>query len=159
MISDMVYEPRKLHGKNLRKGRFSQPGRIYLLTTVTNMRQPIFTDFYSARLLIQSLIKEHARAETLCFVIMPDHLHWLVQLQADASLTVVMQSVKSVSSHGVSTLSGCKGGIWQKGYHDHALRREEDIKAIARYVVTNPVRAGLVDNIMEYPHWDAVWMT
>ena len=76
MVSDMIYEPRKVHRKNLRKGRFSQPGRIYLLTTVTNMRQPIFTDFYCAR-----------------------------------------------------------------------------------YVVTNPVRAGLVDNIMEYPHWDAVWMT
>ena len=90
---------------------------------------------------------------------MPDHLHWLVQLQADVSLAEVMQSVKAISSHGINTLSGSKASIWQKGYYDHALRREEDIKAMARYVVANPVRAGLVGSIMEYPHWDAVWMT
>jgi REP element-mobilizing transposase RayT len=47
---------------------------------------------------------------------------------------------------------------WQEGFHDHALRREEDLRDIARYIVLNPVRAGLVRNIREYPLWDAVWL-
>ena len=154
----MVNNRHIFHAKNLRKGRFSQQGRIYLLTTVTRNRRPIFTKFSCARLLVQTLIKEHDRTETLCFVIMPDHLHWLVQLQEDVSLEVLMQSIKSVSSHKVNVFSGTRGSIWQKGYHDHALRREEDIKALARYVIANPVRAGLASSVMEYPHWDAVWM-
>jgi REP element-mobilizing transposase RayT len=158
MTPGMVNKQHRLHGKNLRKGRFSQPGRIYLLTTVTHMRQPIFENFSCARLLIQTLIKEQSRVETLCFVIMPDHLHWLVQLREDVSLEVIMQSVKSVSSHKINAFFGNRGSIWQRGYHDHALRREEDIKALARYVIANPVRTGLAGSVMEYPHWDAVWM-
>ena|SRR5690242_2443060 len=44
------------------------------------------------------------------------------------------------------------------GYHDRALRREEDVVATARYVVMNPVRAGLVSRIGDYPHWNAIWV-
>ena len=46
----------------------------------------------------------------------------------------------------------------QDGYHDHALRQEEDLRAVARYIIANPVRAGLVERIGDYPHWDAAWL-
>ena len=45
-----------------------------------------------------------------------------------------------------------------QGYYDHAIRKEEDIKGLAHYIIANPLRAGLVTNINDYPHWDAVWM-
>jgi hypothetical protein len=48
--------------------------------------------------------------------------------------------------------------VWQRGYHDHAVRREEDIKSLARYVIANPVRAGLTHSVGSYPHWDAAWL-
>ncbi|MFB6261862.1 MAG: transposase, partial [Thiohalorhabdaceae bacterium] len=48
--------------------------------------------------------------------------------------------------------------VWQPGFHDRAIRREEDLEAVARYVVANPLRAGLVDRIADYPHWDAAWL-
>ena len=48
--------------------------------------------------------------------------------------------------------------VWQKGFHDHAIRRDEDIKAVARYIIANPLRAGMVDRIGDYPFWDAVWL-
>jgi putative transposase len=48
--------------------------------------------------------------------------------------------------------------VWQRGFHDHALRKEEDIVSVARYIVANPVRDGLVRRIGDYPHWDAVWL-
>ncbi|MFK5927062.1 MAG: hypothetical protein QM483_10570 [Desulfuromusa sp.] len=47
--------------------------------------------------------------------------------------------------------------IWQKGYHDHALRDDEDLRQVARYIVANPVRAGLVVRAIDYSHWDAEW--
>ena len=47
---------------------------------------------------------------------------------------------------------------WQTGFHDHALRTEEDLPAIARYVIANPLRAGIVTSVRAYPHWDTVWL-
>ncbi|MGA9470718.1 MAG: transposase, partial [Candidatus Macondimonas sp.] len=48
--------------------------------------------------------------------------------------------------------------IWQPGFHDRAMRREEDLRSAARYLVGNPLRAGLVEKAGDYPHWDAVWI-
>lgn len=147
----------KPHGENLRKGRVSEPGRIYLVTTVTRDRVPWFNDLRAARALIQVLYTEPVHAQTLAYVVMPDHLHWLMTL-GDVLLADVLQSVKSVSSHRINRLLGRRGSLWQAGFHDHALRQEEDLVAMARYIVANPIRAGLAQSVGDYPHWDAVWL-
>ena len=145
--------PSTPHSKNLRKGRVSISQQSYLITTVTQNRQPIFSDFNNARHLIQVLRAEQSlgRANTLAFVVMPDHLHWLLQLTGPVSLANIMRSVKGLSAKQIGH------SLWQTGYHDHALRQEDDVKAIARYIIANPLRARLVERIGDYPHWDAVW--
>lgn len=142
------------HSKDLRKGRHSEPNRIYLITAVTENRDPVFKDFNAARILINTLKAEQelARTNTLAFVIMPDHLHWLMQLTSPTELAKILQSVKTLSAKQFGR------PIWQSGFHDHALRKEEDVKAIARYIIANPLRAGLVERIGDYPHWDALWL-
>ena len=142
------------HAKNLRKGRYSEPNRIYVLTMVTVNRIPLLSDFKTARTLINVLQKHEELnfAKTLCFVIMPDHLHWMIQLGDVKNLADTVQSMKSA----VSRNSGQQ--VFRNGYYDQAVRREEDIKSLARYIVANPLRAGLVENINDYSHWDAVWM-
>lgn len=148
------------HSISLRRGRFSEPGRIYLLTTVIDQRRPVFANFTLARMTIQSLRECDIAGEsaTLAFVLMPDHLHWLFQLQG-AELSAVARRFKSVSARMVNRTLGTSGvPLWQAGFHDRALRREEDLQGIARYIVANPVRAGLVKSVREYPHWDAVWL-
>ena len=40
---------------------------------------------------------------------------------------------------------------------ERALRRQDDLAAMARYIVANPLRAGLVDFLGDYPHWDCAW--
>ena len=144
----------KPHAKNLRKGRYSEANRIYLITTITEQRENIFDNLVAARVVINTLKEEQSRgcAETLAFVLMPDHLHWLMQLGDGNQLSKVVGRVKSVSAHHL----GRK--IWQTGFHDHALRKEEDIQGTARYIVANPLRAKLVENIGDYPHWDAKWL-
>jgi hypothetical protein len=42
--------------------------------------------------------------------------------------------------------------LWQEGYYDRVLRAEEDALEVARYVVSNPVRAGLCTDVREYPY-------
>ena len=48
--------------------------------------------------------------------------------------------------------------LWRKGYFDYALRADEDVKKAARYIIANPIRAGLCKSIYGYPHWDAIWI-
>jgi REP element-mobilizing transposase RayT len=54
---------------------------------------------------------------------------------------------------------GNGNGLWQRGFHDHALRRDEDLVAAARYIVANPLRARLVRRIGDYPFWKCVWVS
>ncbi len=148
----------KPRGHDLRKGRVSEPNRIYLITTVTQERVSHFTDFHLGRLLVHTLRGETPRAETLAFVVMPDHLHWLMQLREGHDLSRVIADVKSISSRRINRALNRKGSLWQRGYHDHALRRDEDVAGVARYVVANPLRAGLVKSLGKYPLWDAIWL-
>jgi REP element-mobilizing transposase RayT len=149
---------RRYHGGDLRKGRFSQPGGIYLITTVTHKREPLFIDLFLGRIVVNTLKRESNRVITLAYVLMPDHMHWLARLEAGIPLGAVMQAVKSVSSHRINRYLGREGCVWQPRYHDHAVRREEDIRALARYVIANPLRAGLVNAVGDYPLWDAMWL-
>jgi len=97
-------------------------------------------------------------SHTLAFVLMPDHLHWLVQLM-QGSLPTLMGQFKANAARVINSAQGSKGlALWQDGYHDHALRRDEDLRVVGRYLVNNPVRAGLVDRVGDYPHWDATWV-
>ena len=142
------------HGRNLRLGRVSETSRIYLITTVTRDRTPLFHDLHAARTLVRILMETQRRnqADTLAYVIMPDHLHWLMQLHASDPLPRVVGRVKSLSARTLGV------PIWQTGFHDHGVRKEEDLLALSRYVVANPLRAGLVSSIRDYPHWDAIWL-
>ncbi len=152
--------PARPRSSSLRRGRVSLPGHAYLLTTVTNGRVPVFADFAAARAAIGALraCDDAGESKTVAFVLMPDHLHWLMVLHAPA-LAPVMRRFKSVGARAINAMRGTPGNtLWQPGFHDHAVRAEEDLRASARYLVNNPVRAGLVDSVMNYPHWDAVWL-
>jgi len=147
------------HSDQLRIGRFSETNRLYLLTSVTLGRAPLFTDFHSARLLVAQfrLAQEEGSARSLAWVVMPDHFHWLVAL-GPMTLRQLMRRVKSRSTLLINRHQGRCGQLWQKGFHDRALRREEDVQAVARYIIMNPKRAGLVDSVGDYSHWDAIWL-
>ena len=147
------------HAQHLRYGRHAEPGRIYLLTTVIHGREPLLADLYLARLLVHELRSAEADGlvESLAWVVMPDHLHWLIRL-GDGALDDLMRRIKARSSLAINRCRGIKGRLWQDGYHDHALRHEDGLQALARYVVANPLRAGLVELLGDYPHWDAIWL-
>lgn len=47
---------------------------------------------------------------------------------------------------------GCQGALWQQSYYDHVARREEDVMAVCRYILDNPVRKGLVEDADAWPY-------
>jgi len=155
---EVLYMESKPAEHRLRIGRISEPRRIYLITTVVEHRQPVFQDIYLGRLLVQTLKKNQPGAKTIAYVVMPDHLHWLMQLGNKYQLSTIIGNIKSNSARCINQYLKRTGRFWQSGFHDRALRREEDLRQIARYVIANPLRAGLVRQIGDYPLWDAIWL-
>lgn len=143
----------------LRKGRHSIAEQCYLVTFTTYRRLPHFTHpapaMAAARALTDPRLWE--RSQLLAWVLMPDHWHGLLTLGAGEDLPRVMQRLKANSARRVRELRpGVR--VWARAYHDHAVRTQEALPDIARYVVCNPVRAGLVRRVGDYPFWDAVWV-
>ena len=145
---------------NLRKGRYSEPGREYLITIVTHQRAPWFNDLHSVRLLVKEMqrLEREGAVTWLAWVVMPDHFHALLSLDGRVSLSEAMNKLKGRSARVINKQLDRTGPFWQRSFHDHALRREEDRLQLARYVVANSLRAGIVERLGDYPHWDSVWL-
>ncbi len=144
----------------LRRGRYSHPHQVYCVTTVTRNRLPLFTNIITARLLVHELrhLHDDGDVESLAWVVMPDHLHWMIQLNAHWPLPRVVKTLKARSALAINRHLCRQGSLWQRAYYDHAARETEDIRQMARYIIANPLRAGLVRDIGSYPHWDCIWM-
>ncbi|AKJ99095.1 transposase [Pseudomonas sp. MS646] len=151
--------PLRPNSHRLRHGRCSERGRGYLITTVVHERAPVFRNWELGRLLVAEMRHAHERGQvtSLAWVVMPDHLHWLVQLE-EVPLAQVMQAVKSRSTLAVNRAMNRSGAFWQSGFHDRALRDSQDLLPFARYIIGNPLRARLVERIGDYPLWDAAWL-
>jgi REP element-mobilizing transposase RayT len=80
---------------------------------------------------------------------MPDHLHILIQGKEGSSLGEFMRIFKQKSEYYFR--KEADGFLWQRSYYDHVLRKEESIEEVAKYILENPVRKGLVNNFVDYP--------
>lgn len=142
----------------LRYGRYSRSGNVYSLTTATHGRAPVFADAANVAVLVDTLrfIERNGFSHSLAWVVMPDHLHWLMELRK-GTLAQCMAVLKSRSSRLLNRQLGQKGPLWQHGYHDHAVRTDESLHEKAMYILANPVRTGLASELGEYPHAWCRW--
>ena len=143
------------------KGRYSSRYSYYSITICCEQRAPIFTNFETACVVSQQIYQfsESNRASTICFSLMPDHLHWLFQLQDEAmSLSNLIGQFKSISTLKVNRERGLSGRVWQANFYDHKIRAESDLIQQTRYIVANPLRARLVKNIGNYPFWNCCYL-
>ena len=149
------------HSRSLRQGRVSVSGQIYHVTSRTVANSRPFENFDIACVACRSFRDTAARTgiRLLACVLMPDHAHWLVQLSVQTDLSKSVAAFKRRSASAVNAIAGARGvSVWQDGFHDRALRHEEDLLAAARYIVANPLRAGLVSRLGDYPFWDSIWL-
>ena len=142
------------HQRKLRKGRFSEKGRAYSLTKCATLGISLTDNPNIANLLIETFfwMDSQKRFSSGAFVIMPDHYHIVMILNAQNSLSAVMKSMGSFSSREINKVLGRVGQLWQKGYFDRAIRKTEDIREIFDYIHNNPVRKGLLDHPEEWPY-------
>jgi len=91
------------------------------------------------------------RFEILAYCFMPDHVHLLIQGASDDSdCTRFIFRAKQYSGFYYSRQYE-KEKLWQRYCFERVLRSDEATLVVARYIVANPVRAGLVSQPADYP--------
>jgi len=98
-----------------------------------------------ANLVMQSLFdgQRRFRRYTLhAFVIMPNHVHMLVESAAPMSRW--LGPLKGFTGHKANEALGLGGAFWQDESYDRLVRNDEEFDRIRRYIENNPGTAGLV---------------
>lgn len=96
------------------------------------------------------------RYKIFVLVVMPDHVHMLIQPWMKSkdeywSLNSIMHSIKSYSSHKIPNVMKHIGTIWQDERYDRIVRNEEEFLGYWEYIRQNPVKAELAKSPEEYP--------
>jgi len=88
---------------------------------------------------------------------MPDHVHILLHGKSErADLPTFMKRFKQTTAFNYKQQT--RRVLWQTGYHERILRDDESSESIARYILENPIRAGLTSHLGEYPYaWSDVY--
>lgn len=86
--------------------------------------------------------------DVLAYCIMPNHGHVILTPYAssdtaDYSLTKIMHNIKRNSANHANRVLGRTGAFWQRESYDHFARDEKELERIIKYVLFNPVKAGL----------------
>ncbi len=89
--------------------------------------------------------------EVICYCIMPNHVHLVFSLlNKNKSITDLLKSIKRYSARKANEILNTKGQFWQKESFDRWIRDEKELYNVIKYVLLNPVKAGLVE---EYQNW------
>ncbi len=146
--------------KNIRLPResYEVSSQIFSITICTKDRRRLFNNKTWARLILTSLETGPfgKNTELYAYCLMPDHFHILLT-PIDTNLIDLINGLKSFTAN-LLRKNGLIEPSWQRGFYDHALRKEEDLRTVAEYIVNNPVRANLVENWVDYPFSWHMWM-
>ncbi|GAA6173987.1 transposase [Colwellia sp. KU-HH00111] len=145
---------------DLYKGRYSEKHREYFVTFVCKGRMNLFSNENLARLFCETIAinEEHCDSIWLTWVLMPDHFHGLLRLGETLSLSQTIKHLKGSTARKINIELEQSESIWQQGFFDRALRKCEDRRQVARYIVANPLRKRIVSNIGNYAYWDSVFL-
>ncbi len=131
---------------------YAIPGTVWHVSSPTLGRRPVFQDPEMADVVVDALVFQctKAQADLFLYCVMPDHIHVVVGIQ-DVDLIAIMRDVKSWTTHIWKHRTG-QQHLWQESFHDHGVRRTENMDELVKYVTENPQRTGLVADWHDY-HW------
>ena len=101
---------------------------------------------------------EGERYELRGWVVMPNHVHVVVRPKPGYSLSGILHSWKSFTSHQIcKRLPGKAAPFWQAESYDHLVRDDEDLHRCCHYTSANPVNAGLCDRAEDWK-WGSLYV-
>ena len=132
---------------------YDEKNNVYFITTVTKDREPVFNDELACQLFINLLtyykIKYYINIKA--FVIMPDHIHLIIQSLGEQSISDFMKMLKGNFTRYYNEIinKNCHSKF-QRGFYDKIIRNEIQLNEIFYYIHNNPVKRGLVCDPQNY---------
>jgi putative transposase len=123
--------------------------RTFFITAVAANRRRLFQTEANADLLIHLMNDDRAegRYAIHAFVLMPDHLHFLITPAPDVSIEKAMQFIKG----GFSFRLKSKTPVWEDSFTKRRIEDPRDFATHRDYIHSNPVRAHLAVNPEDFP--------
>ncbi len=136
-----------------RLGRIFATSPVYFVTFCTHKRQRFLAkdEVHTAFVLFAKRAEETFNVAVGRYVIMPDHVHLFVRGDYNFRLGPSIGALKQALAKA-GMLSRAKGQVWQEGFFEHVLRSNESYSQKWNYVRENPVRAGLVKSVVDWPY-------
>jgi putative transposase len=151
---DWASAPAMAHpARNAIPANILNPSRIFFATTRTSMGKRLLQSERNANILIdvlRSLVAEH-RFRLHDFVIMPDHVHLLIEVSSEMTIEKALQYIKGRFSHRLSHDFGYNGEVWQRGFAEEQIMNKQSLETHRAYIAENPIKAGLAASTEEYP--------
>jgi putative transposase len=124
----------------------------YSLTFCTDRRRPLFRDEAVVKLVLLQISRAAAERgfSVIAYCFMPDHLHLLIHGEHEAANCKSFISLAKQYS-GYYYQKEFSEVLWQRYGYERTLRKEEQTVVVARYILENPVRATLVECVLDYP--------
>lgn len=98
----------------------------------------------AAPILHEVLLNFHGdRYDILAWCIMPNHVHVVVRPQGANTLPLILHRWKGYSARRINRLLERRGTLWRSESYDHLIRNDADLRHAVKYVLENPVKAGL----------------
>ena len=89
----------------------------------------------------------------ICYCIMPNHVHLVFELlEENKGISKIMQSIKGISATRCNRHLGIEGQFWHHESYDRLIRDDKELYWTIRYVLMNPVEAGLVEDWRDWKH-------
>jgi REP element-mobilizing transposase RayT len=148
---------------------YASPG-AYFVTVCSLQRRPLFGEVVNDQVRLsplgaiaveswQWLSAQYPYVALDEWILMPNHLHAILILREDITgarrggsraapttsrrkpLGELMGAFKTVSTKRINVLRGTPGEpVWQRGYYEHVIRGEAELKRARNYIVSNPIR-------------------
>ncbi len=105
-----------------------------------------------AQVVVEAINFRDGKAYDLkCFCIMPNHVHLLIYVKRFVKpFYRVMQSLKRHTARKANNILNRTGAFWHEESYDHIVRDKTEFHKITDYILFNPVKAGLAENINEW---------
>jgi REP element-mobilizing transposase RayT len=132
--------------------RIQIEGGIYHLGTRGVRKSPIFTDTHDRErflLLLETTLNRYGwELHTYC--LMTNHFHLLVTTP-EANLSAGMQFLNGCFAQWFNWRHGFEGHVVERRFYSGLVKSDEHLMALARYILLNPVRAGICNSAGEWP--------
>jgi REP element-mobilizing transposase RayT len=132
---------------------FSQGGHYHVYNRGAN-RQPIFREDENYRFLLTRVKGAAAEQQVtvLAYCLMPNHYHFVLRQDGERPVSGFVQAVFNSYTKAFNKRYNVSGTLFEGPYQARAVTTEEYLTHLCRYVHRNPLEAGLVSRLSDWPY-------